>query len=137
MGKRHRNQHQHDGQSARVRLEQLLAKGDTRAAVEAAKLLVREEPGAASEALAVQAYAARIKALISEGLGREAAAIASIVRERLPAQVSSQAASLTALLDDARLAAGDFDWILSELRQSPEEGRTALEERLLPTSYAS
>lgn len=132
MGKRHRNQHQRDGQSARVRLEQLLAKGDTRAAVEAAKLLVREEPGAASEALAVQAYAERIKALIAEGLGREAAAIASIVRERFPAQVASQATALTALLDDARLAAGDFDWILSELRESSEERRAGLEERLLP-----
>lgn len=71
--KRHRNQRQHDGRGTRARLEQLLAKGDTRAAVEAAKLLVREKPGTASEALAVRAYAERIKSLIAEGLGREAA----------------------------------------------------------------
>ena len=101
---------------------------DTRGAVEAAKLLVREEPGAASESLAVRAYAERIKALITEGLGREAAAIAGIVRERFPAHV----ASWTSLLEDARLAAGDFDWILSELRAASAERRADLEERLLP-----
>ncbi len=128
MGKRHRNQRQHDGTGTRARVEQLLAKGDTRAAVEAAKLLVREEPGDASEALAARAYAERIQALIAEGLGREAASLASIVRERFPAQLSPW----TSLLDDARFAAGDFDWILSELRNAPEERRAALEERLLP-----
>jgi len=128
MGKRHRKQRQHDGPGTHARLEQLLAKGETRAAVEAAKLLVREEPGTASEALAVRAYAERIKALIGEGLGREAAAIASIVRERFPAHLSPW----TSLLDDARLAAGDFDWILSELRDASEERRAAVEERLLP-----
>jgi hypothetical protein len=128
MGKRHRNQRQDGGPGTRARLEQLLAKGDTRAAVEAAKLLVREEPGTASEALAVHAYAERIKALIAEGLGREAAALASIVRERFPAQLSPW----TPLLDDARFAAGDFDWILTELRDASEERRAAVEERLLP-----
>src|SRR5258706_815651 len=125
MGKRSRHR---DAKSARVRLEELLDKGDTRGAVEAAKLLMREEPGAASESLAVRAYAERIKALIAEGLGREAAAIAGIVRERFPAHV----ASWTSLLEDARLAAGDFDWILSELHAASDERRAALEERLLP-----
>jgi hypothetical protein len=128
MGKRHRNQRQNDGPGTRARLEQLLAKGDTRAAVEAGKLLVREAPGTASEALAVRAYAERIKALIAEGLGREAASLASILRERFPAHLSP----LTSLLDDARLAAGDFDWILTELRDASEERRAAVEERLLP-----
>jgi hypothetical protein len=127
MGKRHRNQRQH-GPDTRARLEQLLAKGDTRAAVETAKLLVREQPGTASEALAVRAYAERIKALIAEGLGREAAAIAAIVRERFPVHLSPW----TPLLDDARFAAGDFDWVLSELRDASDERRIALEERLLP-----
>jgi len=125
MGKRSRHR---DAKGARVRLEELLARGDTRGAVEAAKLLMREEPGAASESLAVRAYAERIKALIAEGLGREAAAIAGIVRERFPAHV----ASWTSLLEDARLAAGDFDWILSELHAASDERRAALEERLLP-----
>lgn len=125
MGKRSRHR---DAKIARARLEELLDKGDTRGAVDAAKLLMREEPGAASESLAVRAYAERIKALIAEGLGREAAAIAGIVRERFPAH----AASWTSLIEDARLAAGDFDWILSELHSASDERRAALEERLLP-----
>lgn len=125
MGKRQKKQHRQDGPGARVRLEHLLAAGDTRAAVEAAKVLVREEPGPASEALAVRAYAERIKALIKEGLGREAMAIAGIVRERFPAHLSEW----TTLLEDARLAAGDFDWILGELPGASEE-RAAIEDRL-------
>jgi hypothetical protein len=128
MGKRHRNQRQQSGPNTRERVEQLLAKRDLRGAVEAAKLLVREEPGTESEALAVRAYAERIKELIAEGLGREAAATASIVRERFPAHL----APWTALLDDARLAAGDFDWLLRGLPAATEEQRAALEERLVP-----
>jgi hypothetical protein len=61
-GKRSRSKRQQQGPGTRVRLEQLLASGDTRAAVEAAKLLVREEPGEESESLAVRAYAERIRA---------------------------------------------------------------------------
>jgi hypothetical protein len=125
MGKKHR---QRDVQSTRMRLEQLLGKGDARGAVDAAKQLVREQPGATSEELAVRAYAARIRELIGEGLGREAAALASIVRERFPAHIASQAP----LLEEARLAAGDFAALLTELRDVSEERRAAIEERLLP-----
>ncbi len=125
MGKKHR---QRDGQNTRTRLEQLLAKGDTRGAVDAAKQLVRDQPGAASEELAVRAYAARIRELIAEGLGREAGALASVVRERFPAHI----ASVAALLEEARLAAGDFSALLTELREAPEERRAAIEDRLLP-----
>ncbi len=125
MGKKHR---QRNAQSPRARLEELLAKRDTRGAVDAAKQLVREQPGAASEELAVRAYTARIRELIDEGLGREAAALGSVVRERFPAHTSS----CGSLLDDARLAGGDFDAILKELGDAPEERRAALEERLLP-----
>jgi hypothetical protein len=89
---------------------------------------VREAPGAESEVLAVRAYAERIKELIAEGLGREAAATASIARERFPAHLEPW----TALLDDARLAAGDFDWLLRDLPAATEEQRGALEERLIP-----
>ena len=126
MGKRSRTKR--DAKGSRERLEELLASDDTRGAVEAAKVLLREEPGTASESLAVRAYVGRIKALIAEGLGREAAAIAAIMRERFP----GHAASWTSLFEEARLAAGDFDWILSELHAASGEGRAALEERLLP-----
>src|SRR5437764_13581564 len=89
MGKRHRKQHeQRSTEGTRARLERLLANGDSRGAVEAAKELVREQPGPESEALAVQAYLGRIGALIAAGLGREAAAMANIVRERFPGHAS-------------------------------------------------
>ena len=131
MGKRHRKRHEQrlgGGENVRVRLERLLSGGDSRGAVEAAKALVREQPGAESEALAVRAYAQRIRELIREGLGREAGAMASIVRERFPAHV----ASCAAVLEDARLAAGDFDWLLRELAAADPSRRATLEERLIP-----
>ena len=129
MGKRHRKQHeQRRTENARVRLERLLATGDARGAVEAAKQLVREQPGPESEALAVRAYERRIRALIAEGLGREAGAMAAIVRERFPAHVSGCAS----LLEEARLAAGDFDWILGQLAAADSAQRAAIEERLMP-----
>ncbi|HYU23892.1 MAG TPA: hypothetical protein VEO74_01710, partial [Thermoanaerobaculia bacterium] len=129
MGKRHRKQREQRGvESTRVRLEGLLANGDTRGAVEAAKQLVREQPGEESEALAVGAYAQRIRALIAEGLGREAGAMAAIVRERFPAHVTACAS----VLEEARLAAGDFDSILRELTSAESAQRAAIEERLMP-----
>lgn len=129
MGKRHRKQHaQQAATHARARLQSSLAGGDSRAAVEAAKLLLRESPGSESAALAVRAYVARIRSLIAEGLGREAGAMAAIVRERFPSHVASCAAEL----EDARLAAGDFDWLLRDLAAADAARRAAVEERLLP-----
>src|SRR4051812_4930477 len=129
MGKRHRKQHaQQSGTDARTRVERSLGRGDSRDAVEAAKVLLREAPGNESEVLAVRAYLARIRALMDEGLGREAGAMAAIVRERFPAHAATYAAEL----DEARLAAGDFDWLLRELAGSDAARRAAVEERLLP-----
>jgi hypothetical protein len=127
MGKRHRNrQDERTAESTRVRLERLLAAGDTRGAVDAAKLLLRDQPGAESASLAVRAYVERIRALIAEGLGREAGAMAAIVRERFPAHL----ASCASVLEDARLAAGDFDWLLRQLAAAESVQRAAIEERL-------
>lgn len=129
MGKRHRQRHaQQASTNARTRVESSLARGDSREAVEAAKLLLREAPGAESESLAVRAYLARIRTLIAEGLGREAGAMAAIVRERFPAHIAAHAAEL----EDARLAAGDVDWLLRELAEADAVRRAAIEERLLP-----
>lgn len=127
MGKRHRKQHaQQAAANARARVEASLARGESRDAVEAAKILLREAPGAETEALAVRAYVARIRSLIAEGLGREAAAMAAIVRERFPAHAPSHAAEL----EDARLAGGDFDWLLRDLEAADAARREAIEARL-------
>jgi hypothetical protein len=129
MSKRHRKQHAQQGASnARGRVESSLARGDSRDAVEAAKQLLREDPGSESETLAVRAYLARIRALMAEGLGREAGAMAAIVRERFPAHVANHAAEL----EEARLAAGDFDTLLRELVTADAARRAVIEERLLP-----
>lgn len=129
MGKRHRKQHaQQAAITARARIEASLARGDSRDAVDAAKTLLREAPGAETETLAVRAYVARIRSLIAEGLGREAAAMAAIVRERFPAHAAVHAAEL----EDARLAAGDFDWLLRELEAADAPRRDAIEARLAP-----
>ncbi|MGH9421585.1 MAG: hypothetical protein ACRD3J_16530, partial [Thermoanaerobaculia bacterium] len=129
MSKQHRKQReQRSAGNTRVRLERLLADGDTRRAVEAAKELIREQPGEESEALAVSAYVQRIRTLIAEGLGREAGAMAAIVRERFPAHVSGHAETL----EDARLAAGDFDSLFRQLPSAESSQRAAIEERLMP-----
>lgn len=129
MGKRHRKQHEQRGtESTREQIGRLLDRGDTRGAVDAAKQLVREQPGQESEALAVRAYVQRIRALIAEGLGREAGAMAAIVRERFPTHV----ATCVSVLEEARLAAGDFDWILGELAAAEGARRATIEERLMP-----
>lgn len=129
MGKRHRKQHaQQTATNARERVESSLARGDSRDAVEAAKILLRESPGAETEALVVRAYVARLRSLVSEGLGREAAAMAAIVRERFPAHVAAHAAEL----EDARLSAGDLDWLLRDLATADATRRDAIEARLVP-----
>lgn len=129
MGKRHRKQHeQRSTEGTRARLERLMDSGDSRGAVEAAKELVREQPGPESEALAVQAYTLRISALIAAGLAREAVAMANIVRERFPGQASVWAP----VVENARLAAGDFDTVLGQLATAGAAERAIIEERLLP-----
>ena len=50
----------------RAHIEALLARGQTREAVEAAKQYLKEAPGPEAEALAVEAYQARIQALDGE-----------------------------------------------------------------------
>lgn len=129
MGKRHRKQRARQAATdARKRVESSLASDDSRDALEAAKVLLREVPGAETEALAVRAYVARIRSLIAEGLGREAGAMAAIVRERFPAHVAAHGAEL----EEARLAAGDLDWLLRDLAAADATGRDAIEARLMP-----
>src|SRR5919202_732587 len=93
MPKRHRHRHQHakgppqslaglGAEAWRARVEALLARGQTREAVEVAKQVLKQAPGPEAEALAVEAYQARIQALMTSGLHREARALAALVGER-------------------------------------------------------
>jgi hypothetical protein len=62
----------------------LLARGSTKPAVELAKQIHKRFSTPASEALLVDAYAARIRSLLKIGLATEAKALLDLVRERYP-----------------------------------------------------
>jgi len=70
--------------AAEASVRQLIANGKSKAAVEAAKEIHKAQATAASEALLVDAYAARIQSLIDQNLTVEAAALLELVRERYP-----------------------------------------------------
>jgi hypothetical protein len=69
-----------DGKEVRA----LLARGSTKPAVELAKQIHKHFSTPASEALLVDAYAARIRSLLKIGLATEAKALLDLVRERYP-----------------------------------------------------
>jgi hypothetical protein len=69
---------------AEASVRQLIANGKHKAAVETAKEIHKAQATAASEALLVDAYAARIQSLIDRNLAGEAKALLEFVRERYP-----------------------------------------------------
>jgi predicted negative regulator of RcsB-dependent stress response len=101
----------------------LIARGKSRDAVEMAKQCLKHTPGPEAEALAVQAYAARIEALQASGLHREAQAIGALVRERFPAHQ----AQVALLMRQSEVSAGNFDTLLAELVTAEATRRYELE----------
>ena len=69
---------------AETSVRQLIANGKYKAAVESAKEIHKAHATAASEALLVDAYAARIQSLIDQNLVAEAKALQELVQERYP-----------------------------------------------------
>jgi hypothetical protein len=107
----------------RAHVEALLARGQTREAVEAAKQCLKQAPGPEAEALAVEAYQARIQALMTSGLHPEARALALLVSERFPA---SQA-RVAPLIRQSEVATGNFEMLLTELSSAAPPRRHELE----------
>ena len=66
-------------------MESLLAAGQTREAVETAKQFLKASPGPEAEALVVEAYEARIRALMASGMYDDAQVLASFVSDRFRA----------------------------------------------------
>jgi hypothetical protein len=95
----------------RARVESLLAAGQTRAAVEAAKQCGKHCPGPAADTLVVLAYEARIQALIASGLAKEAQALCDVVSERFPAFRDR----LVPLVRRSEMLTGNFEPLLREL----------------------
>jgi hypothetical protein len=142
MPKRQKHKHQrakgppqppHDlGPEAwRAHIEALLARGQTRDAVEAAKQCLKQAPGPEAEALAVEAYQARIQALMTGGMHQEARALAMLVSDRFPAAQ----ARVAPFIRQSELAAGNFEPLLTELSAATPSRRRELESILTRTLH--
>jgi hypothetical protein len=120
----------HDGAglaALRSHVEDLLARGKTRDAVEAARRLYKETRSVEAETLLVDAYAARIRALIATGLSREAHELASLVVERHP---GTSARIMPLVRESAVRVDGDLGPLLAALASAGEATRRELEATL-------
>ena len=70
-------------------VERWLAQGNSKAALELAKEIHKRAGTAASEALLVKAYGARIRSLLKSGLAVEAQALLDLVKQRYPSAKSA------------------------------------------------
>lgn len=84
--------------------------GQTQSALQDAKELVRQHADASTDALLLDAYRARIEALTAQGMTREAADLAAIVRQRFPAA----ARELAGMGEVIQARRGDFSALLAE-----------------------
>jgi hypothetical protein len=115
--------------AAEASVRQLIANGKSKAAVEAAKELHKAQATAASEALLVDAYAARIQSLIDQNLTVEATALLELVRERYP----SARERLQGRNGSAGMAAGGIE----ELLRPPNDPELSAERRAALEAAAS
>src|SRR5713101_1142484 len=113
-------------EAGRIRIESLIASGKNRDAVEAAKHYLKSTPGPEAEAFAVKAYTARIEALQTSGLHREAQALGALVSERFPAHQTQVAV----LIRQSEVSTGNFDALLAELATADASRRRELEAML-------
>lgn len=107
----------------RAHVEDLLARGKARDAVEAAKQLYKEARTVETEALLVDAYAARIRALIATGMSREARELASLVVDRYP---GTRERIMPLVRESAARVEGDLGPLLA-LRASSADAATRRE----------
>jgi len=111
----------------RAHVEDLLARGKTRDAVEAARRLYKETRSVEAEALLVDAYAGRIRALIATGMSREARELASLVVERHP---GTRVRIMPLLRESAARADGDLGPLLTALAAADQATRREVETTL-------
>ena len=113
------------GSGTEASVRQLIANGKYKVAVETAKEIHKARATAASEALLVDAYAARIQSLIDQNLAAEAKALRELVCERYP----SARERLDGRNGSAGMGAGRLEELVRPLND-PElsaEGRAAIE----------
>lgn len=136
MSKRHKGQRPgprvdaRDGSAlgeGRSQVESFLARGKTRDAVEAARRLYKETRSLEAETLLVDAYAARIRALMAAGMSREAQELASLVVER---HRGTWARIMPLVRESAARAGGDLGPLLAALGSADEAMRREAESTL-------
>lgn len=130
MSKHHRRnknagQHKSGGtrDTLQSHIEALLSAGKTHDAVETAKQLVKQFPSPEAEAMLVKAYQARIQALLTSGLSKEAQALGLLVAERFPAHREM----ISGLIRQSEMSTGNFQALLTELLTADTEKRRELE----------
>lgn len=125
--RRHKNAGQHKSEATletlQSQIEALLSAGKTHDAVEAAKQLAKQAPSPAAEAVLVKAYHARIQALLTSGLSKEAQTLGLLVAERFPAHRDA----ISGLIRQSEMSTGNFQSLLTELLTADPEKRRELE----------
>jgi hypothetical protein len=119
------------GSAEETSIRQLIAHGKSKTALDRAKDLHKSLGSAASEALLIDAYAARIQALLDQNLTLEGKSLLELVRGRYPAAK----ARLDALSATSAARAGALDELLGPLAD-PEVGaecRAAIEQAVQNT----
>ncbi len=109
------------GQAVESSVRQLIANGKFKTALDSAKQFHKAKPTAASEALLLDAYAARIQALLDRNLATEAKSLLDLVRERFP--------SARARLDDLKAKTSARGGDLAELLQPLNDPELSAERR--------
>ncbi|MEK7837779.1 MAG: hypothetical protein AAB328_07330, partial [candidate division NC10 bacterium] len=111
-------------EESRVRVESLIASGNTRGALDLAKQFFKEARSTEAEALVIAAYEARIGEMLAQGLYDEATALAALVGERFPAH-RHRIVPLVRL--SKAIAAGDLRPLLAELAAAARPRRQEIE----------
>jgi len=116
---------QADSKAAEASVRQLIANGKSKVALDGAKGIHKAQGTAASEALLVDAYAARIRSLLGQSLAVEAKALIDLVRDRYP----SARERLEELTASAAARAGTLDELVGPLNDPAitHERRSAIE----------
>ena len=117
---------QADSGVAEASVRQLIANGKSKVALDSAKEIHKAQGTAASEALLVDAYAARIRSLLGQNLATEAKALVDLVRDRYP----SARERLEELTASAAARAGTLDELVAPLSDPgiTHERRAAIEQ---------
>ena len=111
-------------EESRVRVESLIASGNTRGALDLAKQFFKEARSTEAEALVIAAYEARIGEMLAQGLYDEATALAALVGERFPAH---RHRIVPLVRQSKAIAAGDLRPLLAELAAAARPRRQEIE----------